>query len=119
MGFVIEHQAIGIDYLVLAWWDRENELPLRIFVRERDAQAAWRTARGGESVCVWDLEVIGAERDAYIATVLDGGDGGSYGTFAGLACRPGERPVTSGTGAGRGPQWFTPRPVRRWSRCSC
>lgn len=67
VAFAIEHQGRGADYLVLAWWDRENELPLRVFVRDGER---WRVARGSESACVWDLEVIAAERDAYVATVL-------------------------------------------------
>ena len=68
VGFLIEHQGDGVDYCILAWWDRENELPIRVFVN--DPVTGWRPARGSESVCVWDLEVIAAERAAYIATVL-------------------------------------------------
>lgn len=71
VGFLIQHRGRGADYLVLGWWERENELPLRVFVRyPGGADAAWRAARGGESVCVWDLEVIGFERDAYVASYL-------------------------------------------------
>jgi len=68
-GFIIEHQGNSVDYLVLGWWDRENELPLRVYVR--DSGAPWRPARGGESVCVWDLQVIWAERQAYVGTVMN------------------------------------------------
>jgi hypothetical protein len=68
-GFLIEHQGEAVDYLVLGWWDRQNELPLRVYVRE--GGAAWRTAKGGESVCVWDLQVIWAERQAYVDTVMN------------------------------------------------
>ena len=68
VGFLIEHQGNGVDYCILAWWDRENELPIRVFVKEPGA--GWRPARNSESVCVWDLEVIAAERAAYVATVL-------------------------------------------------
>ncbi len=68
LGFVIFHRGRSADYLVLGWWDNENELPLRVFVCP--ARGAWRAARGGESVCVWDLQVIGFERDAYVATLL-------------------------------------------------
>jgi hypothetical protein len=34
-GVAIEilHQGRTADYLVLGWWDNENELPLRVFVR--------------------------------------------------------------------------------------
>ncbi|MDH3497056.1 MAG: isochorismatase [Gemmatimonadota bacterium] len=69
LAFVIAHHGRTVDYLVLGWWDNENELPLRVFVREPDA-ADWRPAQGSESVCVWDLEVIWAERIAYVDTVL-------------------------------------------------
>jgi hypothetical protein len=70
LGFVIAHRGAGADYIVLGWWDRENELPVRVVVREQTPGAEWRPARGSESFCVWDLQVIGFERDAYVATVL-------------------------------------------------
>ncbi len=70
VGFAICHQGRGINYLVLCWWSRENELPLRVFVREHGETKMWRPARGEESVCVWDLEVINRERDAYVRTIL-------------------------------------------------
>ncbi|HLF56236.1 MAG TPA: hypothetical protein VI942_05250 [Thermoanaerobaculia bacterium] len=73
VGFRIAHQGDGARYAVLAWWDRENELPLRIAVR-RGAEP-WRAARADESVCVWDLQVIAAERNAYVETVLAAGAG--------------------------------------------
>jgi hypothetical protein len=69
VGFCILHQGRGADYVVVAWWDRENELPIRVFVKSVD-DAEWRAARGSESVCVWDLEVIGFERNAYVSFVL-------------------------------------------------
>ena len=78
VGFAIAHQGNGADYVVLGWWDRENELPLRVFVRPQTPDGAWRPARGGESVCVWDLEVIWFERQAYVQTVLGGEDVEAY-----------------------------------------
>lgn len=60
---VITHQGAGVDYLILGWWDRENELPIRVWVRDG---AGWRTAQGGESVCVWDLGVLWSEREAWV-----------------------------------------------------
>jgi hypothetical protein len=73
VGFLIMHQGNGADYIVLGWWDNENELPLRVVVRSQTADGQWRPAREGESVCVWDLEVIWSERQAYVQTVLGGG----------------------------------------------
>lgn len=75
LGFVIAHQGRTGDYIILGWWDSENELPLRVFVRD---QSGWRTARSSESVCVWDLEVIWHERQAYVATLLAGGSPDAY-----------------------------------------
>lgn len=67
LGFVILHQGATGDYLILSWWDRENELPTHVFVRDANG---WRSAVGGESFCVWDLGVIWWERETYVATVL-------------------------------------------------
>lgn len=78
VAFAIAHQGNGADYVVLGWWDRENELPLRVFVREKTPAGAWRPASGAESVCVWDLEVIWFEREAYVRTVLAGGEVAGY-----------------------------------------
>ena len=72
VGFLIAHRGRGASYVVLGWWDRENELPLRIAVRDHEPGAVWRAAAASESVCVWDLEVIGHERDAYVTSVLGG-----------------------------------------------
>ena len=72
-GFVILRQAETGDYFILCWWDNENELPTRVFVRGDDG---FRPARGGESFCVWDLRIIWSEREAYVATALAGREGG-------------------------------------------
>ena len=78
-GFVILHQGATGDYLVLCWWDNGNELPTRVFVRGDDG---FRPAMHGESFGVWDLRVIWSEREAYVATVLAGRDGGIEEYFA-------------------------------------
>lgn len=70
IAFAIAHHGKTADYAVLAWWDRENELPIRVFVRPPSAGARWRPARESESVCVWDLEIIWEEREAYVETML-------------------------------------------------
>lgn len=75
LGFLVVHRGREAEYVVLAWWDRQNELPVRVFVRN---EGPWRPARGGESFCVWDLEIVGRERDAYVETVLASGDSELY-----------------------------------------
>lgn len=69
VGFLIAHRGPIARYIILGWWDRENEVPLRVLVRSEDSRQ-WHPATDGESVCVWDLEVVWAERNAYVATML-------------------------------------------------
>lgn len=69
LGFLIAHQGRTGDYVVLAWWDHENELPLRVWVR-RGRDKPWCPAKDGESVCVFDLEILWAERRAWVETML-------------------------------------------------
>ncbi len=73
-GFLIGHRGRTERYVVLAWWDRENELPARVFVAGE--RGGWRPARDGESFCVWDLEVFWFERQAWVDTVLAPGGAG-------------------------------------------
>jgi hypothetical protein len=72
LGLLIAHRGRTGDYVVLGWWDRENELPLRIFIRD-GASGSWRPAADDESVCVWDLEIVWAERQAWVARMLGRG----------------------------------------------
>jgi hypothetical protein len=78
-GFVILHQGKTGDYFILCWWDRENELPTRVFIRD---SKGWRKSIGGESFCVWDLKVMWFEREAYVGKVLMGDGGGPEAYFA-------------------------------------
>src|SRR5262249_869185 len=80
VGFLIAHRGRSRHYAVLGWGDGENELALRIFVSPDATPRKWRPCEASESVCVWDLEVLWAEREAYVATVLspDGGDVAAY-----------------------------------------
>lgn len=80
LGFLIVHRGRAAEYVVLAWWDRQNELPVRVFVHN---EGPWRPAGPSESFCVWDLELFAAERDAYVETVLAGRTAEDY-----LARRP-------------------------------
>lgn len=70
VGFIIAHQGRGMQYFVLCWWARENELPQRIWVREYPSGDRWREASECESICVWDMEIIGFERQVYVESVL-------------------------------------------------
>jgi hypothetical protein len=83
VGFTIRHQgldALGnrVGYLVLCWWDNGNELMTEVFIH--DPAAGWANARSRGSFCVWDLQVMSHERDAYVRHVLnrDGPDVEAY-----------------------------------------
>ena len=71
LGFLIAHQGLTGDYIILCWWARENELPTKVFLREKNE---WRPAKEEESFCVWDLEIIWYERETYISTILSDED---------------------------------------------
>ena len=87
LAFTIAHQGRGADYLVLCWWDRDNELPMRVWVSipTRD-NGAWSPARGSESICVWDLAVLWFEREAYTRHML-GARGPDPKAYLGETCR--------------------------------
>jgi hypothetical protein len=73
VGFLILHHGRDADYAVLGWWDNENEMPLRLLLRDHGKRTRWRRPKPQESVCVWDLEVIWAERNAYVEGALVAG----------------------------------------------
>ena len=79
LGFFIAHQGATGDYGVLGWWNHENELAFEIVVR-RGSDDPWRPARHGESICVWDLEIVWEERQAWVETMMapDGADPEGY-----------------------------------------
>lgn len=76
LGVLIAHPGATHEYLVGAWWDNENELFPRTFVRRTApshasaAESAWRAGGDRHSFCVWDLEVLWFERGAWIECML-------------------------------------------------
>lgn len=70
VGFVTLHEARGVHYLLLSWWDRESELFSRLMVRGAEEDDLWVWAQGHETAGVWELQVIAFERKAWIDAVL-------------------------------------------------
>jgi hypothetical protein len=70
LGCAIHHAGRGMDFFVLGWWDEENELCVRVLARAQNDVREWREVRYHTIGCVWDLEIMAFERDAYVATVL-------------------------------------------------
>lgn len=85
LGFVIAHAGRGVDYLVLNWWDNENEWRHRVWLRGLQAESLWQQPEHGESPCVWDLALIHFERETYVDWLL-GRKGYSPANY--LACVP-------------------------------
>lgn len=81
VGFIICHQGHSWHYLVVCWWDSENELVTRIFVQKSDEKDSWRKAGENQSICVWDIEILWFERNAYIETVLSNPDAPDLGAY--------------------------------------
>ena len=87
VAFVIHHIATPLDYLVVCWWDNENELLTRVLTRNaaaatRDPATPFRLSER-ESFCVWDMDIMWHERAAYVRHVLAaGGAGGNLDAYA-------------------------------------
>ena len=72
VGFLITHQATAGDYLIAGWWDNVNELPMQTFVSQPGA-ADFCPSNERQSICIWDVDVVTAERDAFVAAFGEDG----------------------------------------------
>ncbi len=70
LGFMIAHQGRDRCFLPVFWWDQENELRQLVYVRGFGEDDSWQPARNGESFCVWDMEVMWFEREAFVNAIL-------------------------------------------------
>ena len=69
-GFVIAHDAAGVCFGLVYWWQGENELHQRLFMAETATPGALSPIENPAAGCVWELEVIDFERRAWLADVL-------------------------------------------------
>ena len=65
-AFAIFHDGASCRYLILAWWDNDNELFTSVSVQEGEQ---WVENPRKYSFCLYDLEVFWTERNAYIETM--------------------------------------------------
>lgn len=68
-AFAIFHAGATGLYLVLAWWDNDNELFLSVSF---DGGAGWIEDMVRHSFCLYDLELIWAERNFFVETLHSG-----------------------------------------------
>ena len=72
LGFVVLHRGRDGDYLLVDWWSDEDVLNHRLLLR-RPGERTFREPREASwTACVWELELIGAERRAWIETAMAG-----------------------------------------------
>lgn len=69
VGFLGAHDARGGCFAFVDWWADDNELHHHAFSGP-DPGSLSPVPAGGSMVCVWDLAVIGFEREAWLERVL-------------------------------------------------
>lgn len=65
-AFAIFHRGESLRYLVLCYWGNDNELFTSVSVQEG---AVWLEDAHRYSFCLYDMEVMWAERNFYIQTI--------------------------------------------------
>lgn len=69
-GFAIFHEGATIPYLVVCWWENENELFTSVSIKKDGHD--WMEDPENYSFCLWDLEVIWHERNSFIQNCYSG-----------------------------------------------
>jgi hypothetical protein len=71
VGFLGVHDGRGADFVFVSWWADENELHHHVWAGPSgEPQGLKYMDETGPVACVWDLRVVGFERDAWVAEVL-------------------------------------------------
>lgn len=69
-GFVMLHQGIGGNWLLLHWWVQEAICSEALWKSHDESPTEFEAAAGSFMACVWELVVIDFERRAWVDTVL-------------------------------------------------
>lgn len=71
VGYVGVHQGRGSNLVFVDWWEDENELHHRVFTSTPDHPGVFQDRTATPlTACVWDLAVMGFERQAWVASAL-------------------------------------------------
>jgi len=71
IGFVGVHEGRDFNFVFVGWWADENELHLKRFLSPADEPASLREATAEDAfACVFDLQLIWFERNAWVEKVL-------------------------------------------------
>jgi hypothetical protein len=70
-AFVTIHHAEMFNQILVDWWERVNELRHRVFKAPPERPEVFEEITAtGEAFCIWELGVIGFERDAWLEAAL-------------------------------------------------
>ena len=70
VGFIGVHAGRDANFVFVDWWSNENELNHHVFTSSLDEPLQLGPAPNGLAACVFDLQVIWFERNAWIDRVL-------------------------------------------------
>lgn len=71
VGFVGIHEGATGSFVFVDWWADENELHHHVYTAQLHGPSELKYATpSGLSACVWDLNLIAHERDAWVSHVL-------------------------------------------------
>lgn len=70
VGFAGIHCGADSNFVFVDWWANENELHHRVFTSSLDQPLELSPGKDGLSACVFDLQVIWFERNAWVDKVL-------------------------------------------------
>jgi hypothetical protein len=75
VAFVTIHRAAMFNQIIVDWWERVNELRHHVFKSLPESPYAFEEiTASGEAFCIWELRVIGFERDAWLEMALKNGN---------------------------------------------
>jgi hypothetical protein len=84
VGFIGVHQGKTAHFIFVDWWARENELNHHVFISSIDDPLVFEDATAtGVMACVWDLALIGFERDAWVEAILKPGGKPDFNAYLG------------------------------------
>jgi hypothetical protein len=76
-GFVIAHKGRRASWISVSWWTQGDSLSHKYFAYDA-ATATARPVDGAMIACVWELGIVGFERDAYVESAFGDGDAARY-----------------------------------------
>jgi hypothetical protein len=76
VGFFGIHDGKTANFVFVDWWADENELHHHVFTSpSNEPERLNYVTPTGLAACVWDLRVIGFERQAWLETILNAPNG--------------------------------------------